>query len=273
MYPAARGLSAHQEPMPDPVPTPPDGGKDGQPSNGPLTEERVVELVTGLLGNTVNAAVTNHLKRVKQPQTDHASIEKLVSDAVSKAVAGLSQKPDSPAPDGNSASRVDPLLEKANERIEKLEKAHQEAIARAVAVEKEARREKSHAALRMALEVKGITGAKARMVIADLEQNGAVRYEDDGSTVLTVRRARIKGAPATDQEYNITAAGTEAWLEDWSKLPDAQEIIPPPQPAKQPFQQNQRRVVPQSFGQLQAAETSFDAGIEAYKRDMALQGR
>lgn len=191
-------------------------------------EEKAAAEAEAAFNAKLNAAVTAHAKRLK------ADFEKQLADAIAKLVPPEPKPADRPA-EGN-APKADPEVVKLRETVEKLTKAHAEADARAKATEEKARKDAARGALREALEAKGIKGARARAVIADLEQSGAVRFDEEtGQPLLVVKRARVKGAKAEELSFDDLAAG----IDDWAKTPDAAEFLPPPstvgaQPARRP---------------------------------------
>jgi len=199
-------------------------GEQGQDTpTEPLTEDRVVALIKSVVGNTVNAAMTNHLKRTKPQEDQAAQIQKQIDEAVAKALGQAQGQP----PQGNGTAtdpaKPSPEVVRMQEQFEKLERKYADAEARAKAVEDKARRESTHSAIKDALNAKGISGAKALAVIAYLEQSGAVRHDEDGVPRLAVKRSRTKNAPPEEIEWDLAQG-----IDDWSKGPDAAEFLPPP---------------------------------------------
>ena len=119
-------------------------------------------------------------------------------------------------------ARVDPQLVRMQEEIAKLREQTERSEAARRDVEQRAQRESARRGLADALSAKGITGARQRAVIADLESRGAFKIEEDGSPSLTVERVRVKGARATEMAHrNLSEA-----VEDWVQTDDAKEFLP-----------------------------------------------
>ena len=202
-------------------------GEQGQDTPAePLTEERVLGLIKSVVGNTVNAAMTNHLKRAKPQEEQTALIQKLIDETVGKALGP--KQPEAQPQNQDGTPKPDPELVKMREQFEKLERKYAESEARAKAVEDKARRESTHSAVKDALSAKGISGTKALAVIAYLEQSGALRHDEDGVPRLAVKRSRTKNAAPEEIEWDIAQG-----IDDWSKGPDAAEFLPPPVTAAQ----------------------------------------
>lgn len=168
------------------------------------------------LDTRLNAAITGHMKRAQ------GAWEKALDDKLAKlapAAPPPAQPADKPA---QGADKADPETLRLREKLEALEKKHAEAEAKARAVEERARKDATRTSLREALEAKGIKGARARAVIADFEQSGALRFDEEtGEAQLVVKRVRAKGAKA--EEYAFDLAGG---VEDWLKTADAAEFLP-----------------------------------------------
>lgn len=200
-------------------------GDDAGDKAEALTRDDVIAIVNG----TVNTAITGHLKRQK---TD---LEKAIADSVAKALAAA-PKGDERQPGAEGASdakgsttagkggAVDPEVKLLKEQLEALKRKSDEAEARAKATEEKARREKARAQLREALEAEGIKPAHARALIADFEANNAVRFDEDGTPIVAVKRARQKDAEPEELEFtDFTRA-----VKDWTKSEDAKEWLPAP---------------------------------------------
>lgn len=131
------------------------------------------------------------------------------------------------------AAKPDPATQKLERELADLRKRYDEAETRAKQSEQKARQDATRAALRQALEAKGVKGAKARAVVSDFEASGALRYDEDGTPRLAVTRARAKGAQPAEELFDLAAG-----VEDWSKSDDAKDFIPaptvPPRPAQRP---------------------------------------
>lgn len=205
-------MPAPNTPQSAPAPTPP-----ADPPTPPeaLSAEEIRALVAeqvraalGDLGKTVapivNAAVTNHLKRLPDrgaPPPDGAP---------------------PPPPDGGSGAqaanaKVQAEIAALRAQVEASEKGRREA-------ERKAQVDAVRRRVADGLAAKGITGAKQRAVLADLESSGRLRVEEDGTVLLTVERARVKGAKAAPLEHRDLAEG----LDDWAQTDDAREFLPAP---------------------------------------------
>lgn len=174
------------------------------------------------LNAKINAAITAHMKRAT------TAFEKQLADTVAKLAPAREEKPaDKPADGAQGAAKADPEVIKLREQLDKLTRQADEDRKARAAVEEKSRRENARTAIREALAAKGITGAKARAVIADLEASSAVRFTEDGVPELVIKRARMKGSRAEELAFDDIAAG----IEDWSKSDDAKEFLPAQQPA------------------------------------------
>lgn len=175
-----------------------------------------------LVNRTVNSAVSSHVKRAL------AGLSKDLEGMISRSLAA--QKPtaadgqESGEPhDAKPATERKPVKDKAVEdRLARLESQLAEREAKIREAEARNRRAEAHGRIRAELEKKGITGAKARAVIADLEFTKALREDDDGNLVLAVKRSRAKGMPAEESLFGDLSEG----IDDWSKTDDARELLP-----------------------------------------------
>lgn len=173
--------------------------------------------ITRVLDAKLNAAMTSRDKRLM------GGFEKLLTDKLSALNAAREDKPAAdPKPAEGAAAKADPEVLKLREQLDKLTRQADEDRKARASVEEKSRRETARAAIREALSAKGITGARARAVIADLEASGAVRFTEDGVPELVVKRARMKGGRAEELAFDDIAAG----IEDWAKSDDAKEFLP-----------------------------------------------
>ena len=157
------------------------------------------------LANIVNSAVTSQIARIK-PQPD----------AQAQAQQGQQQA------QGEQAARVDPQIAKMQEELAKLREQSERSEAARRDTEQRAQRESARRSLADALSAKGVTGARQRAVIADLESRGSFKIEEDGSPSLTVARVRVKGSRPTELSHrNLSEA-----VEDWVQTDDAKEFLP-----------------------------------------------
>ena len=204
--------------MPDEKQT---AGTEGEKPEA-LSRDDVAAIVNG----TVNKAITDHLKRAM------GGVEKTIADTVAKALAAA-PKPenatDAAGAEGKAGAvgakgAVDPEVKLLREQLDQLKKKSDEAEQRARATEEKARRDKARAALREALEEEGIKPAHARALIADFEANNAIRFDDDGTASVAVRRVRQKDAEPEEVEF----ADFKRAVKDWAKGDDAKDWLPAP---------------------------------------------
>ncbi len=158
------------------------------------------------LANIVNSAVTSQIARIK-PQPDTQA---------QQAQQGQAQA------QGEQSARVDPQIAKMQEELAKLREQSERSEAARRDTEQRAQRESARRNLADALSAKGVTGARQRAVIADLESRGSFKIEEDGSPSLTVARVRVKGSRPTELSHrNLSEA-----VEDWVQTDDAKEFLP-----------------------------------------------
>jgi hypothetical protein len=180
-------------------------------------EARIGAIVTRHL----NGAITAHTKRTMD------AFSKTLDERLAKLAPQGGEKTDEkPAGDGAAPSKADPEVLKLREQVERLTRTTEEATKARAETEQKARLTATRATLREALDAKGIKGARATAVLALMEQQGALRFTEDGTPELVVKRARMKGAKAEDLAFDDLAAG----IEDWSKSEIAAEFLPPPAP-------------------------------------------
>jgi hypothetical protein len=205
-------------------------GEQGQDASAePLTEERINAIIEAriksVVGNTVNAAMTNHLKRFK-PEEQASQIQKQIDEAIAKVLTqGQSQPGNATAPD---AAKPSPEMIRMQEQFEKLERKYAESEARGKEIEEKARLDNMFASTKSALADKGIVGIKADALIAHFQRTNMLRFNEDGSPRMFVKRSRTKNSPAEELDWDITQG-----VDDWSKGPEAAEFLPPPTPPGQ----------------------------------------
>lgn len=152
--------------------------------------------LSSALSPVVNAAVTNHLKRTsaQQPQGEQQA-----------------QQP------SGQESRTLQELAALREQLEAEKRARVETERKSVI-------DSAKRTMEAALSQKGITGAKARAIIADLQASGAFKLSEDGTPALTVTRARAKGSKPSQLEYSDLAEA----IGDWVQGDEAKEFLPAP---------------------------------------------
>lgn len=102
-----------------------------------------------------------------------------------------------------------------------------------------ATRNSVHGQLKELLAAKGVTGARARAVIADFEASNILQYDDEtGEPFLAVKRARGKGARAEELVFDL-----EAGIDDWVQSPDAEEFLPAPGARREPAAAGSRQIL------------------------------
>jgi hypothetical protein len=183
------------------------------------------------ISRIVNAAITAHSKR------QAAATEKLISDAVAKAVeafAAAAPKPQAQGTQQNAAQTTQTQqtpapapsaeMKQLQDQIEELKRKNTESEKRAKDADLRSRQDKAVGVLRGELERVGIKGARAEGVIAVMERRGALKYDDEGNAKLTISRVRQKGADEEAREYSDFARA----VDDWKDSAEAKEFLPPP---------------------------------------------
>lgn len=221
------------------MPIDPKTGTNADPKNSEHDDEndasdalvnRVLEALTPKLANVVNSAVTAHAKR------QQTATEKQIADAVAKALEPLSkngggengaqggQGQGQNAQGQDAGATRDPKLVQLQEKFEQLDKQYREERAARETAEKKAQRDAAINGLRDQLSTFGMSPARMRAVIADMEASGQFRQNPDtGTYELTVKRARSRGSRTAEElVYTDFAEG----LRDWSQTEDAAEFLP-----------------------------------------------
>lgn len=166
--------------------------------------------LSSAIAPVVNAAVTNHLKRTSQGQQAEQAQQQ-----------GQQVQPG--AQPNAAESKALQELAVLKEKLEAAERGRAE-------TERKAAIDGARRSMLEALGAKGITGAKARAIVADFQASGAFKLGEDGTPSLTVLRARTKGAKASPLEYADLAEG----VSDWLQTEDAKEFLPAPSGGLQP---------------------------------------
>lgn len=201
----------------------------------PLSDEEKAELAAtmeerfnALFDNKFNSALTARDKRLQ------AAIGKTMEEQLAKLVPAVdptkTPNGDPPAP---GSAKADPEVIKLRETVEKLTRQTEEATKSRTETEQKARLASTRTTLREALDAKGVKGVRATAVLAMLEQQGALRFNESGEPELVIKRARQKGARAEELVFDDLGAG----VEDWAKSAEAADFLPAPQPiaaAKRP---------------------------------------
>ncbi len=196
--------------------------------NAPATDadEKTDALSRDAIAKMINDALTAREKRQAQ------AFEKTVTETVTKALAAaLPPKGD----DGASASRLaeggaaaggkpDPAVAKLREELDGLKKKYEDAEKRARDTEDKARIDRTHGTLRERL-----VGAKVRPELLDaahlLLTTRALKFDDAGNPVVTVKRVRERNKAAEAVEFNL-----DDGIADWLKSDEAKPFLPAPAP-------------------------------------------
>jgi hypothetical protein len=224
-----RGRARRQRRTPKSSDDDPDETKNPQ-GEGQEGADDLEARLSKILDAKLNAAITAHMKRAT------GAIEKTLAEKLAALQTGQAPGTDNgqgqPAGQGTptgtqgpAARPADPDSIKLREKLEALEKRYAEAEAARKATEDRARREDARGQLRAALDAKGIKGARASAVIALLQEQNALRFDEEtGAPLVAVKRARTKGAKAEELVFDDLGAA----IDDWSKTTDAAEFLPPP---------------------------------------------
>jgi len=206
-------------PKKKPAPADPADGADDTDTDTSELDEAVERALGARLNPLVDKAISKHFK----------GFEKTLDERLAKLAPPKPEDKPEDKPEGAAGAAgktpVDPETRKLREQLEQVTKKQADSEARARAAELKATRDAAHGDLRGQLDAMGIKGPRARAVIADLEQSGALRLnEESGQYELAVKRARAKGAKAEELVFDDLSAG----LKDWAGTDDAKEFLPPP---------------------------------------------
>lgn len=204
--------------MPDP--------KTPDPKTPPEDEADKDAELEARIAKVANSAVTAQLKRELPKHLDafKGDLSKLLDERLPKAKVDGDGKGADDANKGaqGNAAKADPELLRMKEQLEKLQKQSAESEARAKAAEERSRREKTETALRSELvERHGLRPEHADAVVTTWLAKGVVKFNDDGEPVLTVRRARSKGAREEELEFDLANG-----VADWAKSEGAKPWLP-----------------------------------------------
>lgn len=200
--------------MPDPIPPAP-------PQPAPLQTDPLLpdEQPSYMTQAQFNAAQTARDKRLL--------------DVIEKRFAALAppSKPEiSEQLSTGQPPKADPETIKLREKYEALEKRQQATEDARQKAEQSAARAQMHTTVLAALDAKGVKGAKARAIIADLESQRALSFDEEGKPQILVRRARARGAQPEELSFSDLKAG----IDDWAQTSDAQEFLPAPSAPTRP---------------------------------------
>jgi hypothetical protein len=180
--------------------------------------------IQAALARNLNSAVKDHVSRAMK------GFEKTMEGAIARAMGSKAPKADdadgdeaeSAQPARGEATKAKPIRDKAtDDRLAALERKLQDSEKARAEIETKARQDGARSELRSLLEKKGITGARARAVIADLELSNALRFDEDGQPMLALKRSRTKGAMAQEEVFDLKEG-----IEDWARSDDAKDFLP-----------------------------------------------
>lgn len=199
-------------------------------------ETRIAQAVASALtqaerkwNERLNAAITNRIKATKTTEQTPAPHDATEGDAT------------------QPTSQVAMLQREVARMRAQVEESQRAATSERVARQTDA----ANVRVAQALAAKGITGARARAVLADMRQSNALRLDDDGNVILTVRTPIAKGAKPEPVDYADVSEAVDAW----SKTDDAREFLPAPAIATTRNAMNQRpNGAPASADTPEAAE-------------------
>lgn len=211
------------------------GGNNGNAGEGGDHDDVDIDArINAILDAKLNPAITTHMKRQSerfQTMLD-AAVAKLTAPKSAEGNGGNGGNNAGGDNTGNAGQqgstqqqpRTDPEVLKLREDLAKLQKQAADAEAARAAAEKKAARDATHTALRERLADHGVTGVRARAVIADMEASGALRMnEETGAYELAVKRVRTRGGTRAEEAvYDDLAAG----VKDWTQTEEAAEFIP-----------------------------------------------
>jgi hypothetical protein len=163
----------------------------------------------------INAAVATHIKRAM------GGIEKTIAETVARSLQQTTQQ--QPAAEHAPAQGQDPAA--ARYQLAQQQKQLEDERAARRQTEDRARTDRVHGELRSHLQ------RHLRPELLDaahlMLRTNAMRIEEDGTPVLTVKRARAKGADAMAVDYTEIDKG----VADWLQSEDAKPFLPAPKAA------------------------------------------
>lgn len=222
---------------------------NAKPAAQPEGEQQdTLTLTRDELAQLVNSAVSSHTKRIE------SRFEARLTE-ITKALSTKPAQPEGEQPQGAQQQQApsDPRMKILEQQLADLKRKSEESETRAQKIERESRQNAVRATLREQLEAKGIKGARARAVLADLEASQSVRYLEDGRVEGVVKRVRTKGGKPEE----LTHDDLGSFVADWAQSDDAREFLPAPAtaPATKPHR------APVASSPPQAPDTSFDGAL------------
>lgn len=206
--------------------------------------------IEDIVNKKLNPAITNHFKRFED--RFGKTMQKLVAETLATALPKKEEEEPEAKPVKNKVE---------NDRLAALEKKLADAEKRASETEERARVTSAKSELQSLLEKKGIKASRARALIAQFMQDGALKWDEEGNPVLSVRRQRTKNGTEEEMTFPL-----DRGVDDWSAHPDAADFLPPKVATKQ-ASQAQRGFVQQNSQQNQkvdpVSKTMQDLGLDS----------
>lgn len=154
------------------------------PDENPGDSNNALKYITeDQIGNIVNAAVTNHLKRFTENQ-----LPKMLEASLKPIADKLSAPASTPDPEEKGKSKVDPQVAALSKQLEDMQKAMAAEREGRIAAEKKQREDRAFSDLKASL------APKVRPELLDMLANhlfkveGRVEFEEDGSAVFKYER-------------------------------------------------------------------------------------
>lgn len=200
-------------PEPDPA-----GGGSGEPK--PIFSDEQLAAI----GQTVNAAVTSHLKR--QPtladQLKAVDWKAMLAPVVTELVPKVEPDPD---PKAKKPVADDATARQLKDLADKLEASEKRSIAleqARVDAEQQRAMDGAQHALRSALQPK-VRGELLDLLVRDLTTQKALKLGENNAPILGVKRAPYKGAPEQDEDLPLSEA-----IPIWLASEGAKVFLPAP---------------------------------------------
>lgn len=200
----------------------PQGNEAPGASNGNGEQAGTPTYVTAEeVGNIVNAAVTNHLKRAL-PKEFETLRTGFVAE-LDKKLGELAKAKESAVPEDKG--KPSPEVAALQTRLAELERTNKEFADKADKAEKARREEAAFGSLRAALG-KSVRPEMLEIATKVVRADGLISFDESGQPLFRVRRSPGAGMPEEDQNLPL-ADGIAHFL----KSKDAAPFLPPPKPA------------------------------------------
>lgn len=158
------------------------GAGAGDGGGAPLFSEAQIaaigELITKSVGQVVNAAITNHMKRIPKAPT----LEELVPQLEERFKPILSQQGQGAG--GGAGAQKAPEIVQLEKTLSSLQKELQTERDNRLKLEQQRKEEGERSLLSKTLEAAGITATQQRAAIAFLRSEGKVRATDEGQLIF-----------------------------------------------------------------------------------------